>query len=155
MRKALNIKWEYWRRVSDIEQYGPQVSRRSDAMSDASKQEIHRFLVKESAPLPTRKTVNLKREKQKRILTGTLKETHLQFLKEHPNKNISLSQFRKLCPNDILTVKEHKFNSCLCEYCLNVQFKMETINKACTSLKKEKLKLDNKYHCVELTLCPQ
>lgn len=150
IRKELDIKWKYWMEISASEIDSIQ---RSDSLSSDTKQAIDRFYVQESVPLPTKATVSKKTGQQKSILTETIQKAHVRYCKENPTKKISLSQFRKMRPKEVLTVKQHKFSTCLCEYCLNVQYKINTLNSACIKMNKPNLKLANKYDCVGKTLC--
>ena len=42
-----------------------------------------------------------------------------------------------------------KFQGCLCEYCVNIAFKQETINKLCNETELKELKLENKFECLK------
>ncbi|XP_033727671.1 uncharacterized protein LOC117317004 [Pecten maximus] len=155
LRKELEIKWEYWNRISRIEEEEKECVARNNAMPTNQVKQIQRFYLNESTTLPTKKTVSIKTGKQKSVMTDTLQQAHIRFLKENPYIKVSLSHFRKLRPKEVLTVKEQKFNSCLCEYCLNVQYKLNALNLAAQKLKHPELKLENKYSCINKTLCPK
>ena len=73
------------------------------------------------------KTVSSKTGKQKMVLTETLQQAHKRFLTENPTIKVSLSHFHKMRPVEVLTVKNQKIYTCLCEYCSNVKFKIEAI----------------------------
>jgi len=100
----LNIKWEYWTKMSEIERNGMESVKRSDAMSDENVKNIERFYEKESVTLLTQKTVSSKTGKQKMVLTETLQQAHKRFLTENPTIKVSLSHFRKMRPVEVLTV---------------------------------------------------
>ncbi|XP_053391572.1 uncharacterized protein LOC123539851 [Mercenaria mercenaria] len=153
MRRALGIKWEYWQRVSALENDSEtEQLKRSDAFSESKVENIQTFYQYESVTLPTKKTVSNKSLNQKKVLTETIQQIHKRFLNENPDLKVSLSQFRKLRPKEVLTVKHQKFMSCLCEYCLNAQFKIDSINQA-MKYHKIDLEIESKYHAVAITLC--
>ena len=81
------------------------------------------------------------------VLTETLQEAHKRFLTENLTTKVSLSHFRKMRPVEVLTVKNNFFYTCLCEYCLNVQFKIEAINQASKSYNINSI-IDSKYHAI-------
>lgn len=153
LRKELNMKWEYWNKVSQITEAEEECVRRNNSMPEENVQQIERFYLSESTILPTKKTVSIKTGKQKHIMTDTLQQAHIRFLKQNPSVKVSLIHFRKLRPKEVLTVNKHKFNSCLCEYCLNVQYKLDTLNQVSQSMKKPELKVKSKYLCVEKSMC--
>jgi len=150
LTKELDIKWDYWQQISFLqEEHVPRV----DAMSDETKGHIKRFYATESVTLPNKRSVSLKSGKQKAVMTETLQQSHVKFRREHPGEKVSLSTFRKHRPKEVLCVNKQKFITCLCEYCLNVQYKMATINKLCTDRNLQHLKLENEFDCVEKSLC--
>lgn len=48
---------------------------------------------------------------------------------------------------------KEKFRTCLCEYCYNVKFKLEAINRACSGAKFTHLKLKDKFESIEKSMC--
>jgi len=154
LRKALDIKWEHWMRMSEIEKNGQENEKRSDAFSDEAVKNIERFYEYESVHLPLKKTVSGKTLKQKRVLTDTLTQVHKRFLQDHPKLKVSLSHFRKLRPKEVLTVNKTKFASCLCEYCLNIEFKIDVLRRAIKSHDIDHLcTIESKYDAVDISLC--
>ena len=59
---------------------------------------------------------------------------HSKFLAENKGTSVSLSSFRRLRPAGVLTVDKNNFISCLCEYCLNLDHKVNDYSVNCKIL---------------------
>ena len=88
----------------------------------------------------------------KKALESSMKTSYERYLKENEESKISFSAFVKLRPKNILPMDNHKYLQCLCEYCLNVQFKVESLNRFCISKGLDNIACD-KYAMSNLTLC--
>ncbi|KAL8611894.1 hypothetical protein ACOMHN_033639 [Nucella lapillus] len=62
----------------------------------------------------------------RQCLTKSLKAMHTQFVKA-TGKQISLSKFKKLRPQNVLTVGHLKHTSCVCKTCANVAQKLKAL----------------------------
>ena len=62
-------------------------------------------------------------------------------------------EYKLLHQNHVTTVSRQKFVNCLCEYCLNVQYKLQKINSIAKAMGRDDLKLDNKYEVTSMSLC--
>ncbi|XP_013401704.1 uncharacterized protein LOC106167464 [Lingula anatina] len=64
-------------------------------------------------------------ECQTRILTDYIENLYMKFTAENPNINISLSTFRRMRPNYVLTTTFISRNTCLCTKHQNFAFKLK------------------------------
>ena len=123
IRNELGVKWETWKKYSSIEEEDSTIQslgrreNRSDAFSPENLEEIESFYKEKSTALPLKRYVN------KSVLTDSTKTVHKEFIsqKKFP---VSLSHFRKLRPKCVFTADRNKFNSCICDYCLNIDYKV-------------------------------
>lgn len=123
IRYELGIKWETWKKYSSIDEEDSTIQslgrreKRSDAFSPDDLEEIEAFYKEKSTAIP------LKRYANKSVLTDSTKTIHKEFIsqKKFP---VSLTHFRKLRPKCVYTADRNKFNSCICDYCLNVDYKV-------------------------------
>ena len=60
------------------------------------------------------------------------------------------SQFKKLKPDNYKPMTTNKHEACLCEYCLNITFKMQSLRSAVNGFA-----LTNKYELSAATLCKE
>ena len=105
---------------------------------------------------PSQATVSVQTGKSKRFLEKTLKEAHDQYLSEQRNgRKISFSKFWKLRPKSTKTIQHNKFQACCCEYCANLQFKLEAISSFVTRKGNGALPLGSKQNALDMTLCPK
>ncbi|KAK7110403.1 hypothetical protein V1264_014286 [Littorina saxatilis] len=98
-----------------------------------------------SVMVPDRKMVK-KDLVPRACLTSSLAKVHQAFLKE-TNHNISLTAFKKLRPQHILTMNNLKRTSCLCKMCTNVAQKLEVLRTCLPGLPSTLSELS------DLTLC--
>ena len=78
-----------------------------------------------------------------------MKEALNQFRKE-TGKTISFSKFSSLRPK---TVQHNKLRACKCEYCSNVQLKVEAINKMLCRYGNQNKLLGSKFQVAGRTCC--
>ena len=64
---------------------------------------------------------------------------------------MSFSTFKKLKPRSVLPFTSHKFRECLCEYCANVDLKLQAIDRHSTP----DLHISDRYRASRITLCPK
>ncbi|CAC5406234.1 unnamed protein product [Mytilus coruscus] len=87
-------------------------------------------------------------------LEGSLKRTYDQYNNENPEKKISYAKFAQLRPKNVLPMSKQKYMQCLCEYCVNVDFKIESLKSFCSVHKIDNIATD-RYDLSRLTLCPK
>ncbi|XP_069137185.1 uncharacterized protein [Argopecten irradians] len=150
MRLALDIGWHFWRSASLLDEESP-CEREGAKESAERKKSVRDFYLEESTTLPGKRTVNAKTLVQKVILNKTTAKLHKEFM-ESKGKKVSLSTFQKLRPKQCLTVSKIKFNSCLCEYCANVELKLSVLKDAA---KQENLAItiNDKYDLCSASMC--
>ncbi|XP_069107941.1 uncharacterized protein [Argopecten irradians] len=153
VRKTLEVKFEYWQIccLLNVEEE-PEMSR-SNAMKCEERDRLEDFYKQEATTLASKKTVNLKTGEQKSIMMETIPRTYAKFITKFPGTKLSLSHFRKLRPKSVLTMKHMKFINCLCEYCLNVKFKIDVIDKLLEKAGHSQHKLKSKEEAVQHTIC--
>jgi len=126
--------------------------KRSDSTPVDVQLEIEHFYSK-NATIINNKNAAMKDVTPKQILTMTTNKLYAQYATEI-RKHVSLSKFRKMRPGFVLTVKNHRFNHCLCEYCVNMEEKLKVITAEVKKFGGEELpKLQDKYDLINLTLC--
>lgn len=145
IRKALDIKLQYMKRMSLL---ADEPIPKYDALSSESRECIKSFFKTQSVIIPHKRSV-LKDGNKRSIMTESLKQAHKRF----PGVKVSLSTFKRNRPKEVLTMDKEKFRTCLCEYCLNVEFKVDVLNRVCGNNNLKQLKLEDKYDCVQKTLC--
>jgi hypothetical protein len=148
IRKNLKVRWATWNRYSSLTWKRKQ---RSDKIPHCSKHQIQEFYVRNAVILPYKKTVT--KTGQKGILNKCTRVLHKEFSQLLDTPQIALSTFRKLRPHNLLTVDNHKFNQCLCEYCLNIENKIQAI-KAVAQRQGTTVSICNKYDISTKSLCP-
>lgn len=87
------------------------------------------------------------------ILESTLKTAYDNFLSENPENDLSFSSFKKLKPNNVLTMNKTKREACLCEYCINIDFKLRAISTFSTLHQLSKCAFRDRYELSSKTLC--
>ena len=112
---VFGLKWKTFKQYSIIDE-DVERSERSDALSEQVRVVIHNFFKDHSRPLPNA------RQAGKAVLTDTTKRLHREWLDDKSKPRISLSKFKKMRPQNVLTVDRTKFMGCLCEYCLNMDY---------------------------------
>ncbi|XP_062621147.1 uncharacterized protein LOC134282769 [Saccostrea cucullata] len=90
----------------------------------------------------------------KMALEGSLKHTYDTYCAENPEVKVSYSKFVELRPKNVLTMSKTKYLQCLCEYCINIDFKLQSLRLFCSMNEQEKI-ADDRYALSRLTLCPK
>ena len=91
------------------------------------------FWEETATPLPDKKLVSMKTGKPAFQLRQHLKEVYKDFCNRSCSK-IAFSTFAKCRPPNIKLMAQAKLGQCLCEYCTNVQLKLNTCNILATVL---------------------
>jgi hypothetical protein len=122
IRRQMNIKWESWQKSSEMDSDADLEDhvlrkRRSDALEPELTEQIEACYEEHSTPLP------LKRMANKAVMNVTMKRACKNF-NENSLKTVSLSSFQRLRPKQVLTVDKAKFVGCVCERCLNMDYKV-------------------------------
>ena len=147
LRQSLAIQMGHWKKISYLQEDPlPVVS----SITKETTESIKKFYFADASDyIPDR------RHATRKVMTDTLKNSHRAFLSQNHEtmKKVSLSTFIKHRPKKILTMDKSKFQSCLCEYCVNIVFKLESLNKLSTEANMKDLQFDNKFSCLKMTIC--
>jgi hypothetical protein len=65
----------------------------------------------------------------KSVMTKTVKQAHELYLQQNTSRKMSLSAFRKLRPKTVLTANKTQLPQCLCEYCTNIELKLNALKR--------------------------
>ena len=87
------------------------------------------FLEESAVNTPGKHSVSKRTGIQKEILPKRMKRLHKEFLRENPEKQVSLRTMYRRSPKHILTSKILRFHQCLCERCANIDLKLNVLNK--------------------------
>ncbi|KAJ8050271.1 hypothetical protein HOLleu_03406 [Holothuria leucospilota] len=93
--------------------------------------------------------------KSRKVMDLTLQSAYQKFCSEYPSINLSFSKFKKLRPPNILTMSNNKRAQCLCEYCTNLEFKLDAISRYMAQHQLGQFPLKNKHDISRMTLCPK
>ena len=117
-------------KTDSIEQLSPKelLEQATKTIKKEKKQEkeVKDFYQRMATDLPSMKST--KNGKSVAVLSQTLENLHAEY-QETTGSEISRSQFCKFRPNNIRPAKKSLLNQCLCEYCQNVNLKLEVLNK--------------------------
>ncbi|XP_003723310.2 uncharacterized protein LOC100891453 [Strongylocentrotus purpuratus] len=89
----------------------------------------------------------------RKVMSTTLHSAYDRFKVIHPEVKIGFSTFKRLRPIHIVPRTENKYRECLCEYCVNIELKLQAVDRALTSSGKPELKIGSKYKLSDMTLC--
>jgi hypothetical protein len=145
--RSFNVCAKTWEKYTEVDSYDR--ANRSDAMTQEEQVGIHSFYHTNSTLLGGYK--NRIKGKQKMILNVTTQKLHCRF-QEVNGKTISLSRFRKERPAYVLCIGKHKFNTCLCEYCINIEHKVQALGKLAKQIDVI-MPAKDKYELSDLTVC--
>ena len=142
----------------DAGENGFKEKKRCDALSEEQQNAVEDFYQRGdiSRDDPSQAAVSVRTGKSKRFLEKTLKEAHDQYQSEQRDgRKISFSKFCKLRPKSTKTVQHNKLQACCCEYCANLQFKLEAVSSFVTRKGNGGLSLGSKQSDLDMTLCPK
>ncbi|XP_069141742.1 uncharacterized protein [Argopecten irradians] len=106
--------------------------RRNDAMPTKTTETVENFY--DRTDLVRTLPQNATKKGVKKILECSLLTMYEEFKKDHPHVKISYSKFVAMKPQNVMPMSKNKLMACLCEYCVNVELKIEAMN----TLKKQK-----------------
>ena len=133
-------------------------NRRKDATPEATVKGVQEFFTSSgiSHDLPDARAAVMVNGtiKPRKIMECSLKSAYDNYVEEHAGADkVSFSVFKKLRPSHVLLFTAHKFRECLCEYCVNIQLKVKSINSHLSSY--THLRIQDQYHASRITLCPR
>ena len=106
-RIALGVCWRTWYRMTKEDK---------SAIPSAQYLRCIKFYRDVSIPVPGT------RQAGKSVLPDTIRHLHRTYQQDNPS--ISLSKFAALRPADVLTVDKTRLVGCVCEYCVNLSYKV-------------------------------
>lgn len=148
---ALGFNQKYLLKYAKLRRLGLAASYRKKR-SDATPANIKRAIVKHftrpdvSTEMPNKK--GQKVEATRHVLQRSITATHASFKEDNPGVKVARSTFAALRPKNVLTQSHAKLFQCLCEYCANVELKLEALNKSMYIAW-----LGDKYDICKITLC--
>ncbi|XP_033630608.1 uncharacterized protein LOC117292604 [Asterias rubens] len=110
---------------------------------------IGNFYQANSNPLPDKKFVSKKTYKPRHLMESTVADLYHKYKKMHPDQPVSAGIFYSLRPKNVKTKAQAKYVGCLCEYCENINLKIEAVN----SIHKGTFK--DGYDVIRTTMCPK
>ena len=78
-----------------------------------------------SVHLPTKRTVPVKKESQRKVLDMNMRNLHQLYSKVRPYQRVSFSAFCKHRPRHVLSFTKTPLRQCMCEVCINPMLKMK------------------------------
>lgn len=155
LRKELGVSWEFLVRCSQTEDSDDfQQKQRKDALSEETKEKIQRYYTRGdvSSVDPSSAAVSVKTQEPTRYMEKTVAEAYTQF-REETGVQISFSKFAAMRPNHMKAASKNKLRMCCCEYCSNVELKVQAINVFLKANGRQHLVLGSKYDVASATLC--
>lgn len=125
------------------------------SISASTVKQVEAFYERHSKQLPDKKLVSKKTNKARSILDKTLTELHFKYNQTNPNQQVSLSSFAALRPHHVKTKQQAKYVGCLCEYCENVQLKVNAINVHLSAISARGEHVKDIFQLSNITLCPK
>ena len=156
VNKHLGLSWNFLSKGQD--QIMPDSrKKRKDAIPEATVESVIQFYNRGdiAREMPTPRMVPKKTMVPNKVLECCIHTVFLQYKQENPTVEISFSSFSKLRPKNILVTSNTKLMQCLCEYCINVDFKLKALNAKCRLEKLDSLVIAHKYELSYVTLCPR
>ena len=77
------------------------------------------------------------------------------FREEYPDFKVSKTKFRQMRPMDVQPSYRNKKRKYLCEYCTNIDLKLEALSRYAASHRLQDICVKDRYEMSRLTLCPK
>ena len=90
---------------------------------------VQEFYEANSNPLPYKKLVSKKTSKPRHVMDCSLAQLYEKYTKAHPENPVSATIFYMHRPIHVKCKSAAKYNGCLCEYCENINLKIQAINR--------------------------
>ena len=116
---------------------------RKSRLNQNAERQVKNFFDSISTPVPDRKSVKRKEPEGRNFLDCPLKSIYTDY--KETGGSLGFSTFAKKVPSNIQTCTKQPWNSCLCEYCTNVDFANRVDIPDC--------KFNDRYHAVNTSLC--
>ncbi len=148
-KKEFGLSWNFLTKPAHLHASNFR-KKRSDALSKDNKRKVTDFF--------NRSDISREMPKQGNpvnVMECSTAYAFRLFKEENPDVQISSSTFHKLRPQNIKPMSRAKLLQCLCEYCVNVKFLLESLRTITSKAGKEAVTIPHVYAASELTLCPQ
>ena len=154
-RKNFGFSWGFTYKASQIEGIWEK-KKKKNALDEFATEQIQQYFKKSgvSTCLPDKKLVSAKTMEPRRILEKSLKQTYCNFREENPDCVLSFPKFVSLRPKSVKTMNKNHFNGCLCEYCANLEMKVNALKKTVPKLKVQEsdFEINSRYDLLKMTL---
>ena len=150
LRKNFNIHYCTWKKHSLLEF---ERKKRSDSISDAAELEVQQFYSNHATIVAGVQGVT-QDGTAKKVLQRTTQKIHREFSTEVGSK-ISLRKFQSMRPGFVMLANSNKFNTSLCEYCVNFEEKIQSVSSQAARMGLSELSSLDKYDVINMTLCPR
>lgn len=158
--RSLGFQWNYLMKYSKMRKKGLDAStrkKRSDALPNYVRKSLQEHYIRPdvSTEMPNKKGLAANAVSAKHVLQRTIASTYKSFREEHPTFKVGRSKFAALRPKNVVTQRHANLYQCLCEYCANIDLKIEAIKKELARHKKVHLlpALGDKYDTCAKTIC--
>lgn len=147
----LGVSRNTFRKSTSTESGNP-YSKSKRSLSEHTKQLVEKFYEEAAIELPDKKFISKKTLKKTGFLQEPVATVYRNFKKKHPNVTIGSSSFYAIRPKHIKLASAIKYRGCLCEYCTNVDLKIDAINHVAHA-NNMKSKFHGVYHLSKMTMC--
>ena len=148
LAKSLNISAKFLSKPDKVQR------KRKDAITHDQQKLVQSFLENHATMLPGKKTVSKKSQKQTVVLQQSLISLYKAFQLDENSFPIAFSTFAKLRPKHVKLAKHWKLFQCLCEYCENAKYLLESANNVVQSVGcGQECRLSDQYRLIDATLC--
>ena len=89
----------------------------------------------------------------RKVLEWSVTSAHELFVAENPQAAISRAKFAELRPVDVMPTTCNRKRDCLCEYCANIELKLDAMKMFVAKYKLD-CSIREKYELSRITLCP-
>ena len=106
-----------------------------------------------STQLPDKKRVSKKTGLPTKILDRPIDQVWKQFMERNPDLRVCRSLFYRSRPSHIKSPTQAKYRGCLCDYCQNINLKLQIMNQHLQEKGKSEKKITDHRHVAALTVC--
>ena len=133
--------------------------RRKDALDDTVAKMVRAFYRRSdvSRALPDARGVKRGQNGEllsRKVLERSVTSAHELFRAENPQTAISRAKFAELRPVDVMPTTCNRKRDCLCEYCANIELKLDALKMFVAKYRLEACSIRDKYELSRITLCP-
>ncbi|XP_041368432.1 uncharacterized protein LOC121382868 isoform X2 [Gigantopelta aegis] len=135
--------------------------KRKDALSSQTVQKVEQFYRRSdiSRTQPDARSAKKGSKDEypvaRRVMDMSTAAAYEMFRAENHHTAISKTKFRQLRPKDVLPSTRTRKQNCLCEYCANIDLKLEGIGRFAASQRLQDLTYKDRYDLSRSTLCPR